>query len=249
MRFNAFALASIAGLAVGTSAPATLAGGPFIKTIDEFVDPAFSLTVDATMFPLNTTKAAFTVTPTVIGGQRDAFLIYVGFPPPDVDETDRARLRLLTASGALSVSSDSGVTPWAQLSYAGLGRFNNMSENLAAGGANAIRFDFVRNDLAMDIRVEMYSRQGTAAAAKVVQTVVAPAQNSQFQMFFPYGTFALQSGAAFDFTDVDRVDVMFFPQTGADFTLDAIGTVPSPGSAVLVAAAGIMVLRRRRHVA
>ncbi len=249
MRSSTFALFSAAGLALGALAPAALAGGPFIKTIDEFVDPAFSLTVDATMFPMNTTKAAFTITPTVIGGQRDAFLIYVGFPPPDVDETDRARLRLLTASGALSISSDSGVTPWAQLSYAGLGRFNNISENLAAGGANAIRLDFVRNDLAMAIRIDLYSRQGTSNAAKVSQIATAQALNSQFKTLFAYGAFALQSGAAFDFTDVDRVDVMFFPQTGADFTLDAIGTVPSPGSAALVAAAGFLALRRRRDAA
>ncbi len=246
MRHTAIAVFSAAGLALGAFASSAVAGGPFIKTIDEFVDPAYSLTVDATMFPLNTTKAASSMTPTVIGGQRDSFLLYVGFPPPDVDETDRARLRLLTATGALSLSTDSGVTPWAQLSYAGVGRFNNMSENLAAGGANAIRFDFIRNDLVMDIKVEMYSRQGTADAARVTQTVMAPAINSQFQIFFNYGAFALVSGAAFDFTDVDRVDVMFFPQTGADFTLDAIGTVPTPGSAALFAAAGLIGLRRRR---
>lgn len=246
MRLNAFAVFSAAGLALGALAPATLAGGPFIKTIDEFIDPAFSLTVDATSFPLNTSKAAFTITPTVIGGERDVFLLYVGFPPPDVDETDRSRMRLLTATGALSLSTDSGVTPWAQLSYAAVGRTNMMSENLATGGANAIRLDFIRNDLAMDIRIDMYSRQGTGTASKVSQVVTAPALNAAFKTFFNYGAFALQSGPGFDFTDVDRVDVMFFPQTGSDFTLDAIGTVPTPGSAALVAAAGLIGMRRRR---
>ncbi|MBY0307209.1 MAG: hypothetical protein K2Q09_00560 [Phycisphaerales bacterium] len=247
MRYNAWLIFAATGLALGAVAPAARAGGPFIKTIDEFIDPAFSLTVDATAFPANTSKAAFTVTPTVIGGERDVFLLYVGFPPPDVDDTDRSRMRLLTATGALSLSTDSGVTPWAQLSYAGLGRTNSVNENFAAGGANAVRLDFIRNDLAMDIRIDMYSRQGTGLASKVSQLVAAPALNAAFKVFFNYGSFALQSGPGFDFTDVDRVDVMFFPQTGSDFTLDAIGTVPTPGSAALVAAAGLIGLRRRRN--
>lgn len=236
-------LLSAVGLALSV---ASGAHASFITTIDNYSSGGFTLSVDYTNAPLSTQSTlSQSGLAQTIGGNRTSTLTYLGAPTPDVDPGDRSRLRVVALlNGSLSLSTDNGVTPSVEMNY-GSPLFN-MNADLAAGGATGIAINFIRNDQVMPVTITLYSAFGTGSQSSSTLTLNAIASNSAFQTYFDFAAFSLLGGPGLNLGDIDRIDVLFAPQTGGDFSADGIGTIPTPGAFALLGLGGLVAGRRRR---
>ncbi|HBS29206.1 MAG TPA: hypothetical protein DEB06_07080 [Phycisphaerales bacterium] len=180
-----------------------------------------------------------------IGGARAAMLM----------RTDGLQLlstRVNITKGLLEFGAEPGVggsvTVWydgdsdTDLNPSGLG-----GADLTDGGIDDALSIAFRYDLAIDMTVRVYSGEG--AVSELTFSFAGPAGfvGPFNTAILPYAAFVPVVGAGADFTNVGAIS--FFASTGeqfgADFQLDDIKTVPSPGAALaLLALTG---LKRRRR--
>ncbi len=116
--------------------------------------------------------------------------------------------------------------------------------DLVAMHGIGFQLDFLMVDL--DFRVDMVLRTNDGGSAEHTQIISAGGAQT-----YTFDLADFTTNAGFDPADVDGIELWFNPRTDNIASLDFILTevrmlVPSPGSAGLLAAAGLFALRRRR---
>lgn len=182
-----------------------------------------------------------------IGGARDVMLM----------RTDGLQLlstRVNINAGILDFGAEPGVggslTVWydggmdGSLNHTGL-----EGVDLTDGGIDdALCIEF-RYDLVLDLTVTIYTDDGNASSRTFTFFGPSGFGGPFNQAILTFASFTPILGGGADFTNVGAIELYAettLDSLGADFQLDIVKTVPTPGALALVGLAGLACVRRRR---
>lgn len=156
---------------------------------------------------------------------------------------NNARMRVNTAIPALDISAEFQVEPLLAITYGvdSTGQFGATEDlNLNVSGDDRFRLSFFHTDSILNIGVTLYDAESVYGSVQSFVTL-GPGFNQNADFLF-------SSFGAFDFSDVDVIEIMIDADPSADYQLRTIASVPEPAtlSAIGLGFAALLAKRKRK---
>jgi hypothetical protein len=231
---------ALAGVAAAMAVPASAT-----VLIDDFTQGATDLQIASGTGSVESQQSGINVP----GGQRDVMLKVISNPFNRL-----GRFEIVPTQGMSFYSSGPGLVGQVGLDYDGAETENLTDGQLTAGpgmnlnlsNENRFRFNFSFVDLATVLHIDAYTNGGGSSS---VDFNVSSGITSSTLVDVPFSSFSATSGGGVNFSDVDRIVILFNNANAAtDFALGSINAVPEPASmaALAVGALGLLARRRRK---